>query len=118
MVLSVFLDLPWLLRRAAAKSLSAIVAHNPQWSDVIIGGLGTAVERSEFNARAVMEALQCVATPSHPQKEALAVSVLLLAHYPKIGRENNSFLKIHEYLTLCLLQLLLTPAHGCISFVN
>ena len=85
-VLSVFLDLPWVLRRAAAKSLSAVVAHNPQWSDVIISGLHTAMERSEFNTRGVLEALQCVATPTHPQKEALAVSILLLAHHPKIGK--------------------------------
>ena len=86
-VLGVFLDLPWMLRRAAAKSLSAVVAHNPRWSDVIIGGLHTAVERSEFNARGVLEALQCVATPTHLRRESLAVSVLLLAHHPRIGKE-------------------------------
>ena len=107
-VLNVFLDLPWVLRRAAAKSLSAVVAHNPQWSDVIIGGVHTAVERSEFNTRGVLEALQCVATPTHPQKEALAVSVLLLAHHPKIGVLTETAQAVFSSLLLPT-----SSAHSC-----
>lgn len=86
MVLGVFLGLPWAMRKTAAKSLSAIVQHDPQWSDVMIGGLDAAVMGSEFNPRAVLEALQCLATPTHPRREAIAVSALLLSHHPDIGK--------------------------------
>ena len=85
-VLNVFLGLPWALRKTGARSLSAIVAHNAQWSDVMIGGLDIAIGRSEFNAKAILEALQCLATPTHPQREALAVSALLLTHHPQISK--------------------------------
>lgn len=80
-----FLTLPWQPRKTAAKCLSAIVQADPQWSDVGVEGLDAAVMKEEFNARAVLEAIQCLATPTHPQREALAVSALLLAHHPHIG---------------------------------
>ena len=96
--LNVFLALPWSQRRTAATCLSSIVHDNPHWSDVLIAGLNTAVRSSEFNVRAVLEALQCVATPTHPQKEALAVSTLLLTHHPDIGIANVHVLYMYMYI--------------------
>lgn len=80
-----FLTLPWQPRKTAAKCLSAVVQADPQWSDIGMGGLDAAVTKEEFNARAVLEAIQCLATPTHQEREALAVGALLLAHHPNIG---------------------------------
>ena len=85
MVLAVFLGLPWSSRRTAANSLSAIFSHDPSWTDTIISGLESTVERSELNPKAVLEALQCLATPTHPRREDLALGVLLLTHHSQIS---------------------------------
>lgn len=84
-VLSLFLSLPWSSRKTAATSLSEIVDHNTDWSEVLVDGLENAVKRSEVNHRAVLEALQCLATPTHPRREVIALSLLLLSHHPLLG---------------------------------
>ena len=85
-VLGVFLTLPWSSRKTAASSLSSLVQHKSEWSSDLIGGLENALTKSEFNERAVLEALQCLATPTHPQREAIALSVLLMTHHPLLGQ--------------------------------
>ena len=90
-VVGVFLGLPWSSRRTAASPLSSLITHNPDWTHTILSTLESAVARSEFNPRAVMEALQCLATPTHPEREALALDVLLICHHPQICESENWF---------------------------
>ena len=86
MVVGLFLGLPWTSRRTAASSLSSLLSHNSDWSDTLLAALESAIGRSEFNPRAVMEALQCLATPTHLRREAVALDVLLMCHHPQISR--------------------------------
>ena len=63
--------------------------------------------RSEFNARAVLEALQCLATPTHPQREAIAGGILLLSHHPQIGK--HVFVSVSEFCCFTCIPVAVDP---------